>query len=566
MQHLARARGHAAHVPAAGIRQQREEVAVASAVAVLEQSARGDAVEHLAQAALVVARLVRGDHELEARHPRRAQLPVDARLGRAAVEQHARAGAVLDQRRVALADVQERDRRLARSGRRGRDPERAEGEQRRGSRGGETARPHRQPAPPGRAGRGPRLEPPREPPPGQHRGRDGGVGGGHRDRRPNGQRNRGARQLGEPARQAGERPGQHAVHVTHRADKWRQHRSRLPGDDLERPEPHDRRDQRQRSEIRSDTRQRERAEVVREERRGGDGGGERDRGALGQRARQPSERVPQPGREQEDSGDRRERQLPAGVAGRERVERQGDRRREQQRVPAGRRPADRRRGQAGDRHHAGALQRRAGARQRHVHRHQREQHGDPQPRSSPRGREQGSGEREQQHHVLAADRQHVGEARALEVVAHPLVDRLVLAEHHPPKERRAKSALAAPPERIDGACDPAAPSGGAKRLERDLAPDAAAVQVRGPVERRARTPPRLLDESRDVDEAPGARVSRRPKRPSRPQQHVRPAGCESGGGGPAEPRGARPLEQHGAATQRGARGGCRRSRLDAREP
>ena len=61
------------------------------------------------KAALVVTRLMRGDHEIEPPDPGRTQPPVDTRLRRTAVEQGGRTGAVLDQGGVPLADVEEAD-------------------------------------------------------------------------------------------------------------------------------------------------------------------------------------------------------------------------------------------------------------------------------------------------------------------------------------------------------------------------------------------------------------------------------------------------------------------------
>ena len=125
-----------------------------------------------------------------------------------------------------------------------------------------------------------------------------------------------------------------------------------------------------------------------------------------------------------------------GLADRARVQRERHRCGEPERVPAVRRPPRERGDEAGRAHHARALDRRAGARERHVERHERE--GDQQPRAQ-RQSEDGAGrehERGQQHHVLAADREHVGEARALELVAHVVGQPLVLAEHHPAQQRR----------------------------------------------------------------------------------------------------------------------------------
>ena len=115
-QHLAGARRHAPDPARVGLGEQPEEVRIRRAVAVLEQQPCRDPLEHRVQPALVVARLVRRDHEVQALDPGGGQLPVQPRLGRPAVEQHAGAVPVLDQRRVALADVEERDHDLARPG------------------------------------------------------------------------------------------------------------------------------------------------------------------------------------------------------------------------------------------------------------------------------------------------------------------------------------------------------------------------------------------------------------------------------------------------------------------
>src|SRR5205085_11130561 len=97
------------HTMAMRLVEQPPEVRVGRAVAVLEQRGGGYAREHLVQPALVVPGLMRGDHEVEPADPCRAQLAVHPRLGRAAVEQHRGSGAILDQRGVALADVEKRD-------------------------------------------------------------------------------------------------------------------------------------------------------------------------------------------------------------------------------------------------------------------------------------------------------------------------------------------------------------------------------------------------------------------------------------------------------------------------
>ena len=161
-----------------------------------------------------------------------------------------------------------------------------------------------------------------------------------------------------------------------------------------------------------------------------------------------------------------------------RVERERHRRREQERVPARRRPPGERGGEAGDAHHPGALDRRAAARERDVERDEREREHEPRPQRRRRPRAAREHERGEQQHVLAAGREQVREARALEVVAHVVRERLVLPEHHAAQQRRLRlgaaprqRALGPPRGRVERAGDPAARArrSGASAVDHDRA-------------------------------------------------------------------------------------------------
>ena len=78
-------------------------------VASVEQQIHRVALDHLPQAAVVIARGMCRDDDAQPAHARRAQPAHDPGLRRAAVEEDRSAVGVLDQRRVALADVEERD-------------------------------------------------------------------------------------------------------------------------------------------------------------------------------------------------------------------------------------------------------------------------------------------------------------------------------------------------------------------------------------------------------------------------------------------------------------------------
>jgi hypothetical protein len=76
--------------------------------------------------------------------------------------------------------------------------------------------------------------------------------------------------------------------------------------------------------------------------------------------------VPDPGREHQDARDRGEAELPAWVAGGSRIEREGERGREEKRVPPPPGPPGESRDHSRGAHDARALDRGAGTRDRHV--------------------------------------------------------------------------------------------------------------------------------------------------------------------------------------------------------
>src|SRR5207249_4842799 len=82
-----------------------------------------------------------------------------------------------------------------------------------------------------------------------------------------------------------------------------------------------------------------------------------ERRGLREQSRNALKHPPERGRHQQNAGHGRERELPAGVLCDPRVDREGDRRREQQRIPPRSHPARTQRNQPGHPHHAGALER-----------------------------------------------------------------------------------------------------------------------------------------------------------------------------------------------------------------
>jgi hypothetical protein len=138
-------------------------------------------------------------------------------------------------------------------------------------------------------------------------------------------------------------------------------------------------------------------------------------------------------REQRDDGG--EGELPAGLAGRPRVERERDGGGEAERVPAVGRPARERGDEPGRTHHPGPLDRWPGSGKRHVERDERERDHETGLEANPGHRASREHEDGEQHHVLAADREHVSEAGALEVISDVLAESFVLAEDHPAQQR-----------------------------------------------------------------------------------------------------------------------------------
>ena len=167
----------------------------------------------------------------------------------------------------------------------------------------------------------------------------------------------------------------------------------------------------------------------------------------------------------QDRDDRRERQLPAGIAGGPRIEPERDRGGEQQRVPARGRAAREDGDEAGGAHDPGPLDRGPGARQRDV---QRDQDQAPDETRAQSGSERGQDrkpEGDEQHHVLTARGQQMGQPGDAEVLARGLVERLVLAENHSPRqggarrvEAAADRALGRPAHRIERSRNAAAPA------------------------------------------------------------------------------------------------------------
>ncbi len=203
----------------------------------------------------------------------------------------------------------------------------------------------------------------------------------------------------------------------------------------------------------------------------------------------PAQREP----DQQDARHGGERQLPACVGPGARVEQQRGRGGQQQRVPARRGTRERERRDPRRRHHAGALQRRTGAGQRHVQRHEAQERHAARPRAEPGDGEGRQRERHEQHHVLTAHRQQMSEAGVAEVLARGAVDRLVLAEHHAADERglgrgqpSGHGALGAAPQSVEQSRQAAAPPARRPRvLQQELAGEPLPAQMGREVKPRA---------------------------------------------------------------------------------
>ena len=547
------------------------------AVGVLEQQRGRDPLEHLVQSALVVARLVGGDHQVEPAHAGRPQQAVDARLGRAAVEQRGGTGAVLDQGGIALADVEEADgegvgrrrawraprppastsraaastptparserglrRQAAASSRapgrdatRVRTPVRARGRPRAPCRVPAAARR----AAPSSPRRRQRLRPVSAAAAGGVR--PGGSRSARRGRR--GRRSarasadRAARRAGRcPAAAARAMPSAALTIPSHMAGATAGSASTLAASPASGTEP---KWYASRGAVASVA-----ATVIampsqRPSRSAAGPARGRATGAA-RRARQLLGDPPQPRGQRaaghQDARDRHERELPARVAAGARVQGERGGRREQQRVPARRRSRERHRRDAGGAHHARALQRRPGARQRHVERHQAQQRDAPPARPEPGRHEQRQRERHQQHHVLPAHRQQMRETGVAPVVARGAVDLLVLAEHHAERERgvrlrqpggdRRSGPATQAVERTRDSTTPRA--GEPDALDDQLTRDAAAAQVGGEVEARVgilRGPAQRAGERELVADRRPAGEASVPSRPSKRSRTRLPA-------------------------------------------
>ena len=265
--------------------------------------------------------------------------------------------------------------------------------------------------------------------------RDGDRGRGYDVRRGEGERP-GQADVERRERDAGRRVGDPLDVAEQRRAQQRERRGQarreLRDREPEHAEPHDRGDDRRRQQVGGQGRERDLLEVQRRERGRGERRGDGDRGRVGDGlGHAPAgERGPQGRRERQQARDRGERELPAGVAGGERVQGERDRRGEPERVPARRRAPRERGDQAGHPHHAGALDRRPAARQRHVHGDERQRDGQPRPPRDVERRAQREHQRAEEQDVLARHGEQMREPRAAEVVPYVLGDRLVLAEHH----------------------------------------------------------------------------------------------------------------------------------------
>ncbi len=213
----------------------------------------------------------------------------------------------------------------------------------------------------------------------------------------------------------------------------------------------------------------------------------------------------------EDRDDRGERQLPSRIAGGPRIEPERDRGGEQQRVPARGRATGEDGDEAGGAHDAGPLDRGTGARQRDVQRDQDETPEETCAQARPERGQDRKAEGDEQHHVLTARGQQMGEPGDAEVLARGLVERLVLAENHPPRQGGAR--------RVEAAADRAL-GRAAHRIER---PRHAAAPVAGDPHTLGEEPP-----VRPAPAQPAVALAQRQQAPPRhhllPHVHARPAG------------------------------------------
>ena len=232
-----------------------------------------------------------GDHEREPADARPPKQPPDASLGRAAVEEDGRAVGMLDQGGVPLPDVEKANGEL--TGRSGRPEPRRGGEPDREQRNRESSRADgaRRPPPGGgtlgksrsvRCRSFPAVAPQVRCPD----DRDADAGIGRTDLHRGGEREREA-----AAGHVGAALG-HATQVRQRqprerAERLREHLGRRQDGAreaeraLHHAEPHGGRNRGQREQVREEPGERDRSEVKRHQRRCGERGRDRDRGALG---------------------------------------------------------------------------------------------------------------------------------------------------------------------------------------------------------------------------------------------------------------------------------------------
>ena len=254
--------------------------------------------------------------------------------------------------------------------------------------------------------------------------------------------------------------------------------------------------------------------MVGEQRRRGERRRERDRHAFRRDRGQAAERAPQRRHQQEDPHHGCERQLPAWIVHHPWVDREGDRRGQQQGIPARGRPPGAERDQARGSHRPRPLEGWAGARERHVHRDQHEHRGHSAARADPHRPEQWRRERAQEHHVLPADREHMCQPGAPVVVPQQRIDPLVLAQDHPARDggllagrARVESGLSAAPHPVDQAGRAAARSpGGPDGLHPELDGDPVPSQVGRPVEPLPGFPARFRERPAHLELGAGLRL------------------------------------------------------------
>ena len=288
--------------------------------------------------------------------------------------------------------------------------------------------------------------------------------------------------------------------------------------------------------------------MVSEQRRGRDGRGDRDGHAVRQPRGDDSHRPRARGQqlvcraaqdalqretEREDARNSGERELPAGVGPCARIPSERGGCRQQQGIRARGGARGRHRGDPGQPHHPGPLQRGAGSGQRDVERDQAGENRQPHAQPDTGKHEEGQRQRHEQHHILARHGEQMCQAAGAKVLPDALADPLVLAEHHAAQQRRvirrhsgADRSLGARASTIEQAGHSSAPSPREPRaLEHELARDTAPAQMGGEVEAAwpvAGTLPEGGQSTLERELRPGLGRSRQ-RRPARdPQQQPRP--------------------------------------------